>query len=374
MAQGPPDGSAETGLTPDDESNVSTVRRILFNRRVVKIVGILIVIGLLLYAFFVVLPSEVDWSEVWADIQALSAAQIVALVAAGLLSIVALGWTSKASLPGLTLYQGTESSATSQLTAFAFPPPADMAVRFSMYRTYGFDDEQSAVAVLIATVARYAMVFFMPLVGMFLVLVTGQASWTAFWWFLGFGIAFLAVMWLIVRTARSPAAAHTTGRWLQRVATRVIRFFHRTPPTDLEESVVKFGSRTRATIDHNGLVLVVSNLTWGLSNALIMTLAMRFCDLSRDVVTPTAVILSTGLVMAINMLPIPGKDALVASGLAALLGLTTTADINAVSTALILYRLITWILPMPVGGVTFLAWRYRVRRDKVTTIHPESAN
>ncbi len=333
------------------------------NRRIVKAVGIVLVLILLYYSLFVLLPSELDWNTVWADLQALTGWQILALVGSGLLTIIALGWTSKASLPDLTLYQGTESSATSQLSAFVFPPPADMAIRFAMYRTYGFSDEQSAVAVILAMVARYAMVVFMPLLGLGLVLLAGQGSWTGFAWFLGIGVAFVLVMGLIVRVARSESVAHKVGAWLQRVASRVIRLFRRTPPEDLERSVVDFGRRTRATLDKNGRVLIVSNMTWGLANALVMGLCMRFSGLGSDVVTSVAVVFAAGLVMAINMLPIPGKDALAITWISTILGITSTVDVSDLGTAMLLYRLVTWILPMPVGGITFLLWRRRVRKQ-----------
>jgi uncharacterized membrane protein YbhN (UPF0104 family) len=332
--------------------------------RILKFVGVLVVLALLYYALFVLLPSEMDWATVWADLEALTAGEILALVVSGLLVIVALGWTSKASLPGLTLYRGTESSATSQLTAFVFPPPADMAIRFAMYRTYGFSDERSAVAVLVAMVARYAMVVVMPLIGMLLVLVAGLAGWSTLWWFLGIGVAFGGLLWLILRVVHSDASAHRVGAWVQRVAARVIRWFHRTPPTDLEDSVVDFGRRTRDTIDRNGRSLVLSNITWGLSNALVMLLCLRFSSVSSAAVPLAAVVLTAGLIMAINMLPIPGKDALAVSWVAGILGLTTSADISALGTAMLLYRLVTWILPMPVGAVFFVLWRSRVRRSK----------
>ncbi len=332
------------------------------SKRLLKFVAILVVLALLYYSLFVLLPSELDWATVWADLQALSGWQIAALVASGLLAIVALGWTSKASLPGLTLLQGTESSATSQLSAFVFPPPADMAIRFAMYRTYGFSDEQSAVAVIVAMVARYAMVVLMPLIGLALVLVSGQADTTALWWFLGLGLVFVLVMGLIVKVARSEAVAHRVGAWLQIVAARIIRWFHRTPPTDLEQSVVDFGGRTRDTIDRNGRSLLISNVGWGFSNALVLLLCMRFTGLQADTVSMAAVVLSAGLIMAINMLPIPGKDALAVTWIATVLGLTATTDVSELGTALLLYRLVTWILPMPVGGVFFLVWRARVKR------------
>jgi uncharacterized membrane protein YbhN (UPF0104 family) len=343
----------------------------LFNKRVVKAVGILIVVLLVYYSLFVVLPSEVDWAEVWADLQALSGWEIVALVCAGMLVIIALGWTSKASLPRLTLYQGTESSVTSQLTAFVFPPPGDMVIRFAMYRTYGFTDEESASAVLIAMIARYAMAAAMPLIGLAVVLVTGQGTWSEFWWFLGLGIAFVLVMWVIIRVAMSEKAAHATGRWLQHVVTRIWHWVRRTPPTDLEDSVVKFGGRIGGTLATNGRSLIASNFAWGFSNVFLMALALRFSGLTESLLSPASMVLATGLTMALNMLPIPGKDALATSTFAAVLGLTTTTEINDFGTGLLLYRLCTWILPMPVGAAAFFAWRYRVRRDEVTTV-PDS--
>lgn len=363
-----PDEEAPPDALAPDEPRRSRPARILFNKRVVKIVGIIIVVGLIYYSLFVVLPSEVDWSVVWADLQALTGGQILALFLAGMLVIVALGWTSKASLPRLTLYQGTESSATSQLTAFVFPPPGDMLVRFAMYRTYGFTDEESAAAVLVAMVARYATVVFMPLLGLVVVLITGQGSWTEFWWLLGLGVTFVTVMWLIVRVAMSEKAAHATGRWLQRVVTRVIHWVHRTPPDDLELSVVSFGARIGGTITTNGRSLIASNIVWGMSNVLMMALALRFSGLTESMLSPASMVLATGMTMALNVLPIPGKDALATSALTSILHLTTTAETNAFGAGLLLYRLCTWILPMPVGALAYFAWRWRVRRDKVATV------
>ena len=208
----------------------------------------------------------------------------------------------------------------------------------------------------------------MPLIGLAAVVVTGQGSWTGLAWLLGLGSAFMVVMWLIIRVARSESMAHATGRFLQRAADWIITKFHRTPPADLEQSVVKFGARTGSTIETNGRSLLLSNLSWGLANALVMAMALRFSGLDRDAITSAGVLFATGLTMAINMLPIPGKDALAVSWLAAILGITSQTDTSALGTGLLLYRVVTWILPMPVGGITFFTWRFRVRHDEVTTV------
>jgi uncharacterized membrane protein YbhN (UPF0104 family) len=275
---------------------------------------------------------------------------------------VALGWTSKASLPGLTLYQGTESSATSQLTAFVVPPPGDLVVRFAMYRTYGYTDEQSGVAVVVAMIARYAIIFVMPLIGLTVVLLAGQGTWTELWWLLGLGAVVGGALWLLLRVVHSDAAAHRFGGWLSRVVTRVWHWVRRTPPTDLESSVVGFSRRMRDTVDHGMWPLVASNLTWGMANVLVMGLALRFSGLDSSTLSAAEVVLVSGAAMALNVIPIPGGFSITEAGLLALVDLTTAADQADFTAALLLYRVVTFLLPMPVGGAAFFAWRWRVRR------------
>lgn len=335
----------------------------LMKRRIVRAVGLVLILGIIYYSLFVVLPSQIDTAEVRAALQALTVGDVLALLGAGLLVMIALGWGSKASLPGLSLYRGTESSATSQVTAFVVPPPGDMVVRFAMYRTYNFTDEQSAVAVLIAMIARYAAVFFMPIVGLGVVLVSPQRSWTYLLWFVGLGALFAAALVLLLKVIRSDSVAHKVGAWLQRVASAVIRFFRRTPPIDLEDSVVEFGARMRGTLDTNMRQIVAANLGWGFANVLVMFLALRFSGLNEGTLSASEIVLVTGSAMALNSIPVPGGFAITESVLLAIVALPTSEDTAAFTAGLFLYRIFTWLLPMPVGGLFFLAWRWRIRRE-----------
>ena len=121
------------------------------NKRFVKLVAVLITLALVYYAFFVVLPSEISWAEVSVGARGPDRGRRSRPWSCpALVLMVLLGWAAKASLPGLSLYQGFESSATSQMTAFVVPPPGDYLIRFAMYRTYGFSDEQSGTSVLVS--------------------------------------------------------------------------------------------------------------------------------------------------------------------------------------------------------------------------------
>ncbi len=358
--------------TGADASSPGRLARLVRNKRFVKLVAVLITLALVYYAFFVVLPSEISWADVEAALAALTGPEIAALVLSGLVVMVTLGWAAKASLIGLNLYQGFESSATSQMTAFVVPPPGDYVIRFAMYRTYGFTDEQSGISVLVAMVLRYVAIFFMPILGLLAVLVAGQGTSSQLMWLIGLTATFVLAIVLMMKVISSDAVAHRVGVWISSVVTRVMHLFHRTPATDIAESVVEFGQRTRGTVQANRGSLVASNLAWGISNVLVVLLALRFSGLGPDVVSLAEVFLATGLLMVVNILPIPGKSALVAPHLFSLLGLTTTQEQSAMSAGILLYRVVTWILPMLVGVVMFLLWRRRVRRDTVTTVNLES--
>ena len=277
-ADGPSPESSKGAQATEDKQR-GPVSRLVRNKRFVKLVAVLITLALVYYAFFIVLPSEISWAEVESALKALTGAEIAALVVSGLILMVVLGWAAKASLPGLTLFQGFESSATSQMTAFVVPPPGDYVIRFAMYRTYGFSDEQSGASVLVSMVLRYVAIFFMPIIGLLAVIVAGTATSSQVWWFVGLTIAFVTVCWLMLRVIQSDAVAHSIGRRINSAVAWVMGLFHRTPAGDIERSVVSFGQRTRATVNTNGASLTASNATWALGNVVVLLMAMRFSGL-----------------------------------------------------------------------------------------------
>src|SRR6187431_1881080 len=93
-----------------------------------KIAGILIPFVLLYWIFFIKIPSQVSYAEVWETVTALSLGQNILLVLTGLLTILTYGWTSATVLPGLTLLRGTQSAVSGQLTSVVLPAPIDLAI------------------------------------------------------------------------------------------------------------------------------------------------------------------------------------------------------------------------------------------------------
>jgi uncharacterized protein (TIRG00374 family) len=331
-------------------------------------------LGMLYWIFFVKLPESIDINDVKIALQDLSAGEIALLTLSGLLTVLAVGWTASTVLPGLPLRQGTQASVVGQLTAVVVPPPGDLLIRFAMYRTYGFTNDRSAIAVVLSGIARYFTVVAMPIIGLSAVLITGHGNLQQLVWLAALSTVFGVALWVLRRLVDSSAFAHRLGSWLQRLATRVIRLFRRTPPENLQASVVEFSDRSRAVAEGHFTRIAVSNIAWGFACYLVLLLAMRAVGLDSSDASATQVLLIAGASLLLNSIPItPGGIGLTEAVLLAVIEFPSAKEQAAFTAALLLYRIFTWLLPFPIGAVEFGVWRWQVRRGTVRQAVPAGA-
>lgn len=340
--------------------------KITFKRAVIQLFAWLLTIAVLYWVFAIKLAGEISFSEVWATVSALSVPDIIFLLAAGLLTIVAVGWTAATVLPGLSVAKGTEASVVGQLTSVALPPPIDMVIRFAMYRTYGFSVDKSAVAVVVAGIARYFTVVAIPLLGLFLVLITGQGDTDSLLWFIGGTIVFFIALWIMKMILSSEAFARKIGGWLAVIANKVRSWFHKKPVGELADQVADFGVRTKDVAIGNFKPITISNIAWGLSCFLVMLLAIRFCGIDSSVYSFSEILLITGGMLLFSSIPItPGGIGVSEALLLSIMTFPSEEIQAAFLSALFVYRIFTWLLPMPIGALAYFHWRRQSKQQKL---------
>lgn len=324
----------------------------------VRILGVLIPVALLGWIFLVKIPSQVSYSEVWSTLTSLNLTQNILLVLAGLLTIVTYGWTSATVLPGLSLRRGTQSAVTGQLTSVVLPAPIDLAIRFSMYRSYGFTVDKSAVAVGVAGIARYFTVFVIPLLGLATLLLSGQGTKSYLLWFIGGSLAVGIALWAMRLILSSRKSARRVGIMLQSIIRFGLRLIRKSSDNDIVKLVVDFGARTRSVAVDYFASIALSNIVWGLSCYLVLLMAIRFCGIGSDTMSAAYVLLVTGCMLLFNAFPItPGGIGVTETLLLSLMSFPNTQTQTAFTSAMFLYRIYTWVLPMPVGAVAYAFWR-----------------
>jgi uncharacterized membrane protein YbhN (UPF0104 family) len=331
-------------------------------KRIISILTFLVPLAIMYWFFFVLLPSQIDVAELKATIQSLTLKDHIALLAAGVASILAVGWTAATVLPGIKVLKATQASVVSQLTAVILPPPADMAIRFGMYKTYDFPVDKSAVAVILSGIARYFTVVAVALLGLIALLFSGQGDKAVLFWLILGSAVFLGALWIMRLIIESPKTAHKTGRIIQNIVNYVRKIFRKKPATDIEAGAVDFGKNSKDVAIGNFWPIAISNIVWGLSCFLVLLLATRFCGIDASIMSASYLLFITGIMLMLNSLPIPGSGA----GVTETILLTNINFPNpqvqsAFTAALLLYRIYTFLLPFPIGAVAYFTWRYQIR-------------
>jgi uncharacterized membrane protein YbhN (UPF0104 family) len=345
-----------------NKNTKSSKKKPSFKKRIFSILTYLVPLGFMYWFFAVLLPSEIDVNEFKSTLQSLSRTDHIALLVAGIVSILAVGWTAATVLPGIRVLKATQASVVSQLTAVVLPAPADMAIRFGMYKTYGFAVDRSAVAVIMSGIARYFTVVAIPVMGLAALLISGQGDQQVLIWFIiGLAVIIFA-LWLMRKLIINPSTARKTGQIMQRMFNRLRRIVHKKPVTDFEQSVVDFGENSKDVAINHFWPIAISNIAWGFSCYVILLLATRFCGIDSSTMSAAYLMFITGAMLALNSLPIPGSGAGVSETILLTNMYFPSPQVqSAFTAALLLYRVYTWILPFPIGGVAYFTWRYQIR-------------
>lgn len=318
------------------------------------------------WIFFVKIPSQVSYADVWATVTALTFGQNLLLLLGGLLTIVVYGWTSATVLPGLSLKKGVQSAVSGQLTSVILPAPIDLVIRFSMYKSYGFSIDKSTVAVGMAGIARYFTVFAIPLFGLAVLVLVGQGTKDYVIWLIGAGTAFIFALWLMRLVLSSKKSAARVGDLIQKFANFALKTIRRKPNKNISATIVKFGASMHDVAINHFKPIAISNIAWGFSCYLVLFLALRFCGVDASQMSAAYILLITGLMLLFNAFPItPGGIGVTETILLSIIPFSGPAEQAAFTAALFVYRIYTWLLPMPVGAVAYATWRYQVKRGRL---------
>lgn len=349
------------------KATAPTKKRRTLRHTILRIIGLLIPLLLMYWIFFVKVPSQVSYAEVWGTIEALTTSQNFVLLIAGLLTILSYGWTSATVLPGLSLRLGTQSAVTGQLTSVVLPAPMDLVIRFGMYKSYGFSIDKSAVAVGVAGIARYFTVVAIPLLGLYAMILVNESNNKVWLAAVGVTALMLFALWAMRQILSSKKSAAKVGELIQNIANRVLRLLRRNPRATIATSVVDFGARTHDVAVNYFRSIALSNIVWGLTCYFVLLLAIRFCGISSETFSAAYILLIAGVMLFLNAFPItPGGIGVTETILMAIIPFPDAKTQTAFVSALFLYRIYTWLLPLPVGAFAYLNWKRSYKR-KVKT-------
>jgi putative heme transporter len=344
-----------------------TVRRRSRARVAVQVAVSLVLVVVIFYF----LLKKIDISQVWTAITGMTWLELtlLGLLAAWNLCTYAFVWMAVTPDPGLSF--GHAMVMTQSSTAVANTVPGGSAIgigmTYTMLGSWGYSRSKTTTAVLVSGVWNSFIKLAMPVLALALLLLQGGAGGgrvTAALLGIAGLVGSITVFALILR---SEEGARRFGLLAGRIASRVLRLLRRPPVHGWELATMKFRSRTIDLVAHRWLSITVTSLVSHLSLYLVLLVALRDVGVSNRQVGWAEILAVFAFARLATAIPFtPGGIGFVEAVLIA--GLTAAGGNRAqVTAAVLVYRVLTWALPIVVGVGTYLWWR----RQSLRTVAPE---
>ncbi len=337
---------------------VETLRRGETWKRLLRgLISIAIVAGI----FIGVMPRLASYSDVWDTLKAMTAIEVGTLVLVGAWNIVTYWFVMVAVLPGLSYGQAAVANQASTAVSNTLPAGGviGLGMTYSMYSSWGFTKADFALAALVSGVWNNFAKLGFPIVALALLAFTGDAS-PALIIASVIGLAVLAgAIILLALVLRSEATAAAVGRFLGSTVAWLKRLIRRPPSSGWPEAAVRFSSQTADLLRDRWLRITVATLISHSSLYVVLLIALRHVGIADSEVSWVTVLAGFSFVRLISALPItPGGVGIVELGYAAYLsiGLGDTAAAQVVA-AVLVFRFITYFLPVPFGAGVYVFWR-----------------
>jgi uncharacterized protein (TIRG00374 family) len=337
-------------------------------------VSLVIVVGIFAYA----IPRFADYSAVWATIRDLTTLEIWSLVAATIFNLFTYWLANMAALPGLTLGKAAVVTQTTTSVANTLPAGGAIAVglTFTILHSWGFDGSAIALYIAVTGIWNIFLKLGLPIISLALLAITGQAN-PALLVAALVGLAVLAVaVTLFALALWKKEFARRIGDGLGRIVSWVRGLLHKPAITTWGEQAVAFRKRTIVLVADRWVRLTLTTILSHLALYFVLLLSLRNVGISEQEVSALQVLAVFSFGRLLTALPItPGGVGFVELGYIG--GLVAAGGNEAqVVAAVLLFRLLTYGVQIPLGGFTYLIWRakssWRVRPEETAAAEPSN--
>lgn len=341
----------------------------------------LLSIAIIVGVFWYFLPQFTSISAVWSSIRAMTWLEVTTLVALAVWNLITYTMVIVPTMPGLNYRQAAVATETTTALANTVPGGGAIAVglTYAMYGSWGFSRSRTSVSLLVSGIWNNFVKLGMPVLALALLALSGKPNGGR----LVAGIIGIAGLVGAVVVFGLLLRSHETARRLGvgagLVASAILRLFGRPPVSGWERATTKFRSRTLLLLRARWLGITLATLVSHVSLYLVLLVALRHVGVSNSEVSWVEVLAVFAFARLLTAIPItPGGLGVVE--IALITGLAAAGGDRAqVAAAVLIFRALTFVLPIPIGLLTYVFWRRNRSWRRApgsaprTTLVPESA-
>jgi uncharacterized protein (TIRG00374 family) len=327
--------------------------------RLRKAVQIAVSLALVVFIFWYVLRQFADLSEVWDAMRTLSPLEIAVLVVAAAWNLATYWILNMIATPGLTLPQSMVMTESTTAVSNAVPAGGAVGIglTYSMLSSWGFSKSRSTLSVVVSGIWNNFAKLGMPIVALAILALQGESGGgriiAALLGLAGL-VGAIVVFALILRSEdfarRFGVVAGRRMSWLRRLV-------HKDPVEGWDLAVVKFRGRVIGLVRRRWVALTAATVVGHLSLFAVLLLTLRAMGVSDDEVGWAQVLATSAFARLLTAIPLTTGGVGIIE-LALISGITGAGcDDSPVVASVLIYRLLTYVVPIIFGAITYLYWR-----------------
>jgi uncharacterized protein (TIRG00374 family) len=338
-------------------------------RRGRKVVRGALSLALVVAAFGFALPRFASYHSVWASLQTMTWPYALLIGVAAAASLASYWFGICAVLPSLRLREAAVVNLSSNAVANTLPAGGalGMGVSWAMLSSWGVGTEEYVLYTLLSGIWNVFAKLGLPVLALLALLtVTRPDAVLISSAAVGLGLlgALAAGLGLLLHSQRFALGADLV---LQRAAAIGCRLARRRAPSRIAGSLTGFRSRAAGLLAARGWWITFTTAAANTILWLVLLACLRGVGLSQAQVSWQTSLAAYAFVRLVTVLPLtPGGLGITELGLVGVLaagaGPRTSAEVTA---AVLLYRAVTYLPPIPLGAAAFLIWRH-----SPTLVHP----
>ena len=330
-------------------------------RRVKQILGVVASLVIVVGIFAFAIPRFAAYGDVLSSMRTLTPLEFWSLFAAMVFNLFTYWIANMAALPGLRLWPAAVLTQTTTSVANTLPGGGAIAVglTYTVLDSWGFSVTDVALYVGVTGVWNIFAKLALPVLSIVFLVIEGKSS-TAYVTAAVIGVVVLAAaVALFAAMFSSESLARRVGRRLGKIVQPVLRLFGRRERTDWGDGAVRFRHDTIGLVEHRWWTLTWRTVLSQVALFFVLLLSLRHMGVSQQDITTAQVFAVFAFSRLLSSIPItPGAVGFIDLGYIGGLAALVPEDLKPeVVAAVLLFRVLTYGVQIPIGGFTYLIWR-----------------
>lgn len=309
--------------------------------------------------FLVFLPQLVDYDEVAVALGSMTWLELTTLTVLALWNQATYWFVEMEARPGLGVKEAMQITFTSTMVSNTLPAGAALGagLQTAMYLSFGFSKPDVAISLMLTGLWNTFVKLAMPILALALLALSGGADPGLAAAAL-IGLAFLlAGVLALVLVLRSERGAYVVARWFRPLGDALLRMARREPIGDWGRRLATFRLSALSVLSRKWVGLTTSVLVSHLTLYVLLLLTLRHVGIAENEVGWIEALAAFAFVRLISVVPItPGGLGVVELGATAAL-VAAGGPRPQVVAAVLVFRALSFVLPIPFGAIAYLVWR-----------------